>query len=113
VRATRAAGARAAANAFPHAAAELSWSELQSGDFKASFAAGYLWLQVAGGWCSDRVGGKALITVALFVSAGVYLALPHVSDHSTMCYLLTLQVRMMLVLLVLVLLLVVLALVGC
>ena len=65
---------------LPFIVAEVAMPNDEKGRVLAAFSGGYMLTQVAGGAASDRVGGKALILVAIVAMAGGTLAAPRLMD---------------------------------
>jgi len=66
---------------MPSIAEELKLGAVEKGNVLASFAFGYMFTQVLGGYAADRVGGKGLIQIAITAMAlGVWCA-SRVSDY--------------------------------
>ena len=55
---------------------ELGWDHLEQAHVKASFAAGYLWLQIAGGVAGDRIGNKVFQLFSICACGAGMLAVP-------------------------------------
>ena len=55
---------------------ELGWDHLEQAHVKAAFAAGYLWLQIAGGVAGDRIGNKVFQVFSICACGAGMLAVP-------------------------------------
>ena len=55
---------------------ELGWDHLEQAHVKAAFAAGYLWLQIAGGVAGDRIGNKVFQLFSICACGAGMLAVP-------------------------------------
>ena len=55
---------------------EFQWTKKFQGDLLSSFFYGYILIQLVGGWCSDRWGGKSVFLVGMTTLTSTSLLIP-------------------------------------